>query len=76
MKTKGPVKVTLVKGCVVREAGEGKSAKDFKALDSVTVSQVDARFLIACGNAVDPKSEEGEEAIAAAKAAQPKATKK
>jgi ribosomal 50S subunit-recycling heat shock protein len=64
MKKKGNVKIVLLKGCVVREAGEGKVSKNFKAGDEVTVTQNDGKFLVACGNAADPSVEEGEEAIA------------
>ena len=67
IKKKGPQKVTLIKGCVVREAGEGKKAKNYNPLDEVSVTSTDARFLIACGNAVDASTDEGKEEISRVK---------
>lgn len=74
-KAKGVKKVTLLKRCVVREAGEGKTPKDFNAFDEVSVTATDARYLIGCGSAADQGTDEGKEAIAEAKAALPKPAK-
>jgi len=49
------MKVKLIRGCVIKESGEGKTAKPRKEGETVNVSDNDGRYLIASGLAVEPE---------------------
>jgi hypothetical protein len=60
MQNPKKLKVTLLKACVV----DGENCKQF---DDVSPAFNDAVYLIGCGTAADPRTDEGKEAVTAAK---------